>query len=596
VFVRKYDHAGTEVWTRQFGTSASDSGYGVAVNTTGVYVTGFTEAALPGQTFAGGRDVFIRSYDHAGTEVWTRQLGTSVWEEGRGVAVRGPGVFVVGDTQGALPGQASAGESDAFVLKYGPPEAFGKVGPADGAAGQPVDPWLVWGAAAGAVSYECCYDTTNNDACDGAWTSVGAATTVQLTGLEFYTAYWWQVRAVNSLGTTDADGGTWRSFTTGGPPGAFSKTAPANAAIGVALNPTLSWGAASHADSYAYCYDTTNNGACDGSWTSTGSGTSAGLAGLTPSTTYYWQVEASNAFGTTDADGGTWRSFATDDPPGAFGKTAPANGAVGQPFDPTLSWGAAAGADSYAYCYDTTNNGACDGTWTSTGSGTSAGLAGLTPNTPYYWQVKATNSFGTTDADGGAWWGFTTVSSASFRSQGLYDGWVLEQSETSGLGGMVNATATTGRVGDDAADRQYRSLLHFNTATLPDKAVVVGVTVRIRQQGMVGTNPFHTHGQLTVDIKSGAFHGVAALERFDFHAVGSRANVGWFGESPVGDWHSASLQATAYPLVNLEGTTQFRLRFVTGDNDDAGRDYLSFYTGNASAGRRPELIVTYYVP
>ena len=42
-----------------------------------------------------------------------------------------------------------------------------------------------------------------------------------------------------------------------------------------------------------------------------------------------------------------------------FGKVAPADEAVGQPLNPTLSWGASSGATSYEYCYDTTDDDTC---------------------------------------------------------------------------------------------------------------------------------------------------------------------------------------------------------------------------------------------
>jgi hypothetical protein len=35
-------------------------------------------------------------------------------------------------------------------------------------------------------------------------------------------------------------------------------------------------------------------------------------------------------------------------------------------------------------------------------------LTGLAENTTYYWQVRARNSFGFTDANGGTPWSFTT--------------------------------------------------------------------------------------------------------------------------------------------------------------------------------------------
>jgi hypothetical protein len=77
----------------------------------------------------------------------------------------------------------------------------------------------------------------------------------------------------------------------------------------VTTSPTLTWGASSDATSYEYCYDTTNNDSCDTSWISAGGSTSVGLSGLTNNRTYYWQVRAINADGTTEADGGTWWTF-----------------------------------------------------------------------------------------------------------------------------------------------------------------------------------------------------------------------------------------------------------------------------------------------
>jgi hypothetical protein len=91
-------------------------------------------------------------------------------------------------------------------------------------------------------------------------------------------------------------------------PGAFNKTSPAGGAI-VTASPTLSWGASSGADGYEYCSDTSNNNTCNTSWVSAGTSTSAALSGLTNNATYYWQVRATNGGGSTEADGGAWRSF-----------------------------------------------------------------------------------------------------------------------------------------------------------------------------------------------------------------------------------------------------------------------------------------------
>jgi hypothetical protein len=117
-FVRKYDPAGNELWTRQFGSTARDEAVALAVDASGVYVAGLTLGTLPGQTSGGFVDAFVRRYDAAGNELWTIQFGTSSADVASGVAVDASGVYVVGNTDGTFPGQTSSGDSDAFVRKY----------------------------------------------------------------------------------------------------------------------------------------------------------------------------------------------------------------------------------------------------------------------------------------------------------------------------------------------------------------------------------------------------------------------------------------------------------------------------------------------
>src|SRR5688572_13467727 len=118
IFVRKHDAAGNELWTRQFVTTAVQPHATLSADATGVYVAGGTSAALPGQNLAGGTDVFVRKYDAAGSELWTRQFGTPDFDNARAVAADGTSVYVVGFAGGALPGQNRAGSGGAFVRKY----------------------------------------------------------------------------------------------------------------------------------------------------------------------------------------------------------------------------------------------------------------------------------------------------------------------------------------------------------------------------------------------------------------------------------------------------------------------------------------------
>src|SRR5206468_1840643 len=93
---------------------------GIAVDGPGnAYVVGETEGTLPGQHSAGGRDAFIRKYDSEGHELWTRQFGGGGGEAAAGVALNADGdTYVVGASGAALPGQTSAGGFDAFIGKY----------------------------------------------------------------------------------------------------------------------------------------------------------------------------------------------------------------------------------------------------------------------------------------------------------------------------------------------------------------------------------------------------------------------------------------------------------------------------------------------
>jgi acyl-CoA thioesterase FadM len=120
IFVVKYDSAGVKQWVRQLGTGGWDVGYGIAVDGSGnVYVTGETEGGLDGNPSAGGNDIFVVKYDSAGVKQWVRQLGTGGWDVGYGIAVDGSGnVYVTGWTEGGLDGNPSAGLTDIFVVKY----------------------------------------------------------------------------------------------------------------------------------------------------------------------------------------------------------------------------------------------------------------------------------------------------------------------------------------------------------------------------------------------------------------------------------------------------------------------------------------------
>ncbi len=118
VFVTKYDASGNLAWVRQFGSPFDDSACGVAVNSTGIYVVGDTYGSIGGQVSSGSDDAFIAKLDAAGNIVWVRQLGTGTLDWSSGVSLDDSGIYVLGGTLGALPGQAPSGGDDSFIAKY----------------------------------------------------------------------------------------------------------------------------------------------------------------------------------------------------------------------------------------------------------------------------------------------------------------------------------------------------------------------------------------------------------------------------------------------------------------------------------------------
>ncbi len=191
----------------------------------------------------------------------------------------------------------------------------------------------------------------------------------------------------------------------------------------------------------------------------------------------------------------------------------------------------------------------------------------------------------------------STSSTMSYTSTAAEDGYILESSQTSGLGGSINGTGNTFRVGDDASSRQYRAILSFDTSNLPDNATITSVTLRIKQAGSGGSNPYGTLGNIMGDIISGAFTGSNALQASDFQATSSKNGALSIPNAPTNGVYAKAMSSTYFQYVNKAGVTQLRLRFATGDNNNGIADYLSFYTGEtATTLNRPTLVIKYTVP
>jgi hypothetical protein len=184
---------------------------------------------------------------------------------------------------------------------------------------------------------------------------------------------------------------------------------------------------------------------------------------------------------------------------------------------------------------------------------------------------------------------------AIFTSAAAYDGFLLEKTAKSNLGGSMNAQATTFRLGDDVLNRQYKAILSFDTSSLPDHAIVTAVTLKIKQSGApAGKNPFNTQGNLSADIRNGAFGNANALTLKDFNASASVNQTGLFAKTPVDGWYRAVVDTHGLGSLSTTGVTQFRLSF-TRANNNLRADYINFFSGN-DANNAPQLEITYILP
>jgi hypothetical protein len=119
-FLTKFSTDGTKVWTKLLGTSGNDLAYALTTGLDGsIYVSGYTNGTLDGQTNSGGNDAFLTKYSTDGTKVWTKLLGTSGDDEGAALTTGLDGsIYVSGWTYGALDGQSNSGSNDAFLTKF----------------------------------------------------------------------------------------------------------------------------------------------------------------------------------------------------------------------------------------------------------------------------------------------------------------------------------------------------------------------------------------------------------------------------------------------------------------------------------------------
>jgi uncharacterized protein (UPF0548 family)/fibronectin type 3 domain-containing protein len=308
-FLGRYDVDGAILWIRQFGTAYVQVPNGVAVDTSGVYVAGWTQATFPGQTSAGYDDVFLRKYDGAGNILWTRQFGTTGYDDYcngafascGALAIDATGMYYAGSTSGTFPGQTSSGRADAFLasLTQIPAQPPGPPANLQAAAGDgTVD--LTWyqpasDGRAPVTNYRVYRGTTS-----GSLTflsMIGTVLSYADTGRTNGVTYYYSVSAVNAAGEGARTGEVSATpMGTGTAPSAVQNLQ----AMAGSARVVLTWQAPASGGSSAITGYKVYRG------TASGSGTLLATVGTvltyadnaaTNGVTYYYQVSAINAVG-----------------------------------------------------------------------------------------------------------------------------------------------------------------------------------------------------------------------------------------------------------------------------------------------------------
>jgi len=148
------------------------------------------------------------------------------------------------------------------------------------------------------------------------------------------------------------------------------------------------------------------------------------------------------------------------------------------------------------------------------------------------------------------------------------------------------------RIGDDGSRRQYRSILSFDTSSIPDGATITAATLTLRRTTASGTPT--SLGNINVAIRTAFFGAASTLANNDFESASTADGVATLPYPSTNTFTSGSLNGTGLGAISKTAKTQFRVAFATDDDNDGTADTISFATGNnGTSSYRPTLEVTY---
>ena len=220
---------------------------------------------------------------------------------------------------------------------------------------------------------------------------------VAVSGLQSFTTYYYKAFATNALGTAE---GEVMQFTTVIKPSVTTNAATDLHSASATLNGNVTNNGGSDNTIRGFLYGSSSENLADSVTSGTGSGAySKEIAGLTPSTTYYFKAFASNSAGIVYGD---VKQFATK---AAVAPTVQTNAASAiTATTATLNGNVtAAGNDPVTvrgFVWGSSSNNLSNNIESGSGSGSfSKTITGLSHSTIYYYKAYATNSVGTSYGD-----------------------------------------------------------------------------------------------------------------------------------------------------------------------------------------------------
>lgn len=188
--------------------------------------------------------------------------------------------------------------------------------------------------------------------------------------------------------------------------------------------------------------------------------------------------------------------------------------------------------------------------------------------------------------------------SLSALSLGSQDGWILSKNQATSQGGSMNVTGSILRLGDDAKQKRYISILSFKLDNLPNPDAITNVSLILKRHGYVGgVDPVSRFLGFGFDIHSS--FGEPTLAIGDYEASYCSA-FDTSTPAPVNDVYTFDITKSKMFMERCkitEGLMQIRMRLLMRTNADAIANYVSLYSSNSKIeADRPKLVITYYAP